>query len=436
MADNSKTKDNDDLLKLYNEKILKVGISTSGKSDEIVDIISDYPWSVQQFSQRVTDANKTSYTHNIPFCYAIERMQTVNSTVANIINSLLGSSKALLAAGKEGMKNMGNRLLQAESAKKQIESKQGEGTASGGTTSTPPKQEKNQTEKKETPQNKSDESGVASLMNFLSSKGSILDHISSLGDDMANAITPRLAESNMANSEFLYPWRWHYFTRVTGKKFVFPAFKPDQLLKTAGQWGGSDPNSGKITDMFKDVIGWFEKGAEIAYAFKNFTDFLPQEGEAKTYENFNMEKAMGYTYNAGSGEEFSCTFVLYNTTKKDAWKKNYRFITMFILRNLPLRTTMYSIKPPLLYDVIVPGIKHLPLCYVSKTQIDSLGHVRTMSADNPLQDIVSSTQNTKTLVPVPEAWKVQITFKNLIPNTMNLILNTTNFPINVTTVSK
>ena len=109
---------------------------------------------------------------------------------------------------------------------------------------------------------------------------------------------------------------------------------------------------------------------------------------------------------------------------------------MFILRNLPLRVTMYSIKPPLLYDLIIPGVKHLPLCYVSKINIDSQGHVRNMTADNFLKEIVSNTQNTKTLVPVPEAWKVQIIFKSLIPSTMNLILNTTNFPINVTTTTR
>lgn len=453
MPDNTQEKDNDDLLKLYNEKILPVGISTPDKADEIVDIVTDYPWTVHQFSQRVVDADKASYTHNIPFCYAIERMQTVNSTVANIVSSLLGSSKALLAAGKGGLMNMMGRGTSLRAATNEVSGTSGQqGQTQGGTQGatitvptvdsngnlvgggvTPPKEDNTNTEKKETPASKSNDSEAQSLAGFLSNKGSILDHISSLGDDLVNAITPRLAESNMANSEFLYPWRWHYFTKVTGKKFVFPSFTANQLLKLTNTWG--DEKS-KATDFFKIVLDRSEGWSEMAYAFKNFTDFLPKEGEAMTYEGFNLEKALGYNYNSSAGDEFDCQFVLYNTTKKDAWKKNYRFIVMFILRNLPLRVTMYSIKPPLLYDLIIPGVKHLPLCYVSKINIDSQGHVRNMTADNFLKEIVSNTQNTKTLVPVPEAWKVQIIFKSLIPSTMNLILNTTNFPINVTTTTR
>ena len=450
-ADSTKTKEEEKLLKLYNEKILPVGISESNKSDEIVDIISDYPWSAQQFSQRATDAGKSSYTHNIPFCYAIERMQTVNSSIANIINSLLGSSKAMLAAGKAGLQNIMNSTSKAKQAAAQVSGgnsnggtqgqTQGQGTATSGQTGTqataatptPKKEDDANKQKAESPAQGSGNSDTTALANFLSNKGSILDHISSLGDDLVNSITPRLAEGNLANSDFLYPWRWLYLTKVTGKKFVFPTFTSNQLFKITNSWG-ADPNT-KVTDFFEDLLKWPSQGAEIAYAFKNFTDFLPQEGQAISYEGYNIEKALGFNYNT-AGDEFPCQFVLFNTTKKDAWRKNHRFIVMFLLRNLPLRTTMYSVKPPLLYDIIVPGVKHLPLCYVSNITVDAVGHVRNMTADNFLKEIVSETKNTQTLVPVPEAWRINISFKCLIPSTMNLILNTTNFPINVTTVTR
>ena len=100
-----------DLLNIYDKKILPVGITAAGKTNEIVDIVSDYPWTAQQFDQRNTESNKMTYTHNIPFCYAIERQQTIGAGAANIVNSLLGSTQALGGATAIALSSIGIRIL-------------------------------------------------------------------------------------------------------------------------------------------------------------------------------------------------------------------------------------------------------------------------------------------------------------------------------------
>ena len=428
-----------DLLKLYDEKIIPIGITATDKEDEIIDIISDYPWSTHQFSQRTSEADKITYTHNIPFCYAIERQQTVNSAVTNIVNAILGSSYALVAAGTAGMKN----LMGAKEESNKTQTSGSSGSSSGGSSSgsssassstkTPKPTDSKETKEGEAPAKTESSKEASALNNFLSNPGSIMDYVSSVGTKVANYITPRLEESNLQGYQFLNPWRWLYFTKVTKKKYVFPTFNSTQLLQITNSWGEGES---KITDFFENVIKMVDVPAEIAFGVRQFTDFLPNQGEGVSYEGYNIEKALGYAYNGGSGPEFKSDFVLFNTTKKDAWKKNYRFLILFILRNMALRTSMYSIKPPLLYDVIVPGAKHLPLCYIANISLEALGHVRNMTAENFLKEIVTDAKNATTLAPIPEAWRVSITFKCLIPDTMNLVLNTTNFPINVTTVTR
>lgn len=431
MADTKKYEANA-LLKLYNEKVLPIGISGKDKSDEIVDIISDYPWTAQQFSQRSAESNKTTYTHNIPFCYAIERMQTINSSVAGIINALVGNSEATVAAGTDAAMNLAQTWLgnkkKAETPKPAEEGSTGTGTA------TPKREDEKKKAESETPANQGSSDEATGFLNFLKNKDTILSNIGSVEKDLSNSITPRLAEGNLQGSTFLEPWKWLYLTKTTSKKFVFPTLKSNSIFNTSNTWGDS---KGQVVKFFESLFDkLLQPAAEIAFGIRQFTDFMPKETQSMSFEGYDIENALGYNYKGAQGAEFPCEFVLYNTTKKDAWKKNYRFIVMFILRNSPLRTTLYSIKPPLLYDIIVPGVKHLPLCYVNNVTIDALGHVRNMRCDNFLKEIVSDAKSDTTLVPVPEAWRVSIKFKCLIPDTMNLILNTTSFPINVTTVTR
>lgn len=431
---NQKNQEAAALLRLYDDKIIPAGITAKGKTDEIIDIISGYPWTAQQFDQRNTDSNKTTYSHNIPFCYAIERQQTIGSGAANIVNTILGATSAFAGAGATAVAQTAGWLINRASALNISSSPST--TGQSGTTPAPAPTTNDDQGKKESPSSTSQASNFAQQMkNWTADKMNILEALRGMGKDFSSKVAPRLLESNLAASQFLQPWKWLYLTKTTTKKYVFPTFSSNELFNVGNTWG--DAASNKIGGIFDTIIDWIEKGAEFTKGVKEFIDFLPGENQGFSYENYNIEKAAGYNYaGAGSGQEFKSQFILFNTTKKDAWKKNYRFLLMFLLRNIPFRTSIYSFKAPLLYDIIVPGVKHLPLCYVKQMAITANGHVRNMKCDNYLKEIVESAVATETIVPVPEAWRVEITFKCLIPDTANLMLDLANYPINITTVTK
>jgi hypothetical protein len=120
---------------------------------------------------------------------------------------------------------------------------------------------------------------------------------------------------------------------------------------------------------------------------------------------------------------------LYNTTRKNAWRDNFRFLYLFAVRNLPFRTEMMSFTPPLLYDIIVPGVKRLPICALSQMKVDPLGITRTLECDNFISG------SGKIPVNVPEAWSVQLTFDCLIAPSANLMLANTIGELNIDVAS-
>lgn len=487
---------NIDLESLYRTKVLPAGIGASGKTKEIVDIITSYPWSAQTITSKQGTNGSVTFTHNLPYCYAIERQLTVGANITSVINTLLGNAGAMGESIKRSAGNTLGNLLEAlgglittgksnksegdknnqkteeqqqtpatkqeqEKKKAQGETPQpqpaggaegatgatpttttdtttsGSGGQTGGETATGSRGGSQQTTEGSsgggTKEQKSSDtttpqgsSSSASAYKILTAQvENIAQALRDFGANVENTIT-RMGEGNLNSNPYLYPWRWLYFTKVTGKRFIFPTFSSNDILKMTSKWGDVKNPFSEITDIVED---WSYK----LKVFADATDILPQSGGTSRYMGYKIEYAKGFMYDPENCQTIVSRFVLYNTIKKDAWKQNYRFIMMFLLRNLPLRTSIYAYQPPLLYDIIIPGVKHLPLCYVENIDVSAEGHVRNMQADNILKEIVSDVKNKVIQVPVPEAWKIEIKFKCLIPDTMNLILSTTTFPINVTT---
>ena len=148
--------------------------------------------------------------------------------------------------------------------------------------------------------------------------------------------------------------------------------------------------------------------------FNNFNNIINGSGDDT---GNNRELAKSYQY-PQDGDSVKVSFTLYNTTKLDAWKQNFKFIFLFALRNLPIRIDVSSFLPPLLYDIIVPGSKRLPVCSVEQLHIKPVGMVRTLEIANFLEPNESGI-----IVNVPEAWQVDITFRSLIGHSANLMLS-------------
>lgn len=444
--------DKDALINLYNDRIIPYSLTGGGSSEkEVIDIVSSFPWTANQLKSGNVGDSSVSFQHNIPFCYIVERKQTVNSNIMNVINTwkagldVIGNNAAKIAGG---IGDVAGKVAQAVSNSVSSEPKKEE---------TPPQEQQAQSDKIDT--NVAGEHSTGKTADTAKPtetkaeaqadpakttttgeavKGAVdsiakpligmIDSIKGFYEGQLKKWTQ--VESGNLNTNVLQPYKYLYLTKETGKRYVFPMLTPTDLLNVTTSWGDSQAGGFKIGDF--DITEVAKQTIEVVQTMANLVDVFSGKGNIETAY---MEMAKAFNFNS-EGPEITTNFVLFNTTKKDAWKTNFRFLSLFMLRNLPFKVSSYSFIPPLMYDITVPGIKHLPLCYVSNIQITSHGNIRHLTTTNYIKDIVGAgVASNTTLIPVPEAWQVAITFKCLLSNTANLVLDLANAPINITTAN-
>lgn len=365
-------------LKKFLAELIKISYKHENK-DGVVDIINDYAW----INDKTVKNSNGSISNKVPFCYIIERKSAVNAGVANILNMLNAASQ-----------NLGKMT---DASKSMIDLFKGE----------------------KEPANKDS--------NFSDMLKSGLDTVNDTANGFINAMLKKLlssdaqklvAANNLSQSTALAPYKYLYITQETGKKYRFPlASQSSSFTPLKNSWGNTDKLPGFLQKAMDGALDTMEAVSKFTNFATNIIDF--QGGGGNDIGNVR-EMAKSYTY-AANGDIVTVNFTLYNTTKIDAWKDNYRFLFLFYLRNLPMRTDFASFIPPLLYDVLVPGVKQLPVCAVENLQIKPLGLTRLLTCENFLAS-AGKQQGNPMAVNVPEAWEVTITFRSLIANSMNLMI--------------
>ena len=376
------------------KEILALSFKYNGKgsTNEVIDILSDYAWIADETSSSGTnytikdnslakaDDEKTgrmtssTFTkrNDVPYCFVIERESAVNAGFANILN-LIQSFNEIINRGNdtiEGATDLLSKLIGDGDGDKK--------TDASTLTENPQEQteQTKQTDTKKTDPSKTDNSGsseeseksssgstVSAMVNTLKDKlKGFIDRISNLGNLMNN---------NNLNSQIFLPYRYLYITKPTDKKFVFPMTNKDAsfgTLKTT--WGDSKegpppPMAATYDFLVGSAKGILDKVSGTLTLADNIIANL--SGEASALDTFS-EVAKTFKYDT-SGDSVTVNFTLYNTTRMNAWKDNYKFLYLFTLRNLPFRIDSTTFIPPLLYDVVIPGVKRLPVCYVSNLDI-------------------------------------------------------------------
>ena len=353
----------------YIKKSFKYGKDV--QESEVIDILSDYTWNAEDViaggSSIGLDGSATgaSQRTNVPFCYVAERKSAAHAGIANIFNVLNATSQSV------------DKLLDLFGISTGSEQKQEESS----------------------PSSSSIDSLTSKLKEFVNGKK---DNLLKL-----------LSQNNLSGNDLFAPYKYLYITKETKKKFVFPLLNNvSSFTEINNTWGSTEKLPGVIQlamDAFYDMADMLSVGANLAEGAVGLVD-----GKGGTNIGRVREIAKSFTY-PEDGDTVAANFTLYNTTKVDAWKDNYKFLYLFGLRNLPLRIDATSYLPPMLYDVIVPGTKRLPVCAVSNMSIEPKGMTRVLKCENFLG-------KGEVPVNVPEAWEVTITFKSLIGHSANLIL--------------
>lgn len=206
------------------------------------------------------------------------------------------------------------------------------------------------------------------------------------------------------------PYQRLYSTRPTGFKYKFPYFTDTYRyanpLFSDSSGNGNLPfqaSAGKISEFFGSVVNSLNTSSSGTYI------------EQPKYPNFPSE-TKSYTF----------SFPLLNTVSQEATQRNWELVFMLMYQNIPNRITRSAIAPPHIYECLIPGIWYSRYAYMSKVEVTMAGSRRTMNIN--MHESIKGVGQTgfedisrvKTIV--PDAYMVNITMTELIPESRNLAM--------------
>lgn len=197
-----------------------------------------------------------------------------------------------------------------------------------------------------------------------------------------------------------------YAAEKTNFYYHFPLLLTtnDNLRTVRNQWV---PANG-ITKMLEDKAGTSGKTTDIlgAAAGALVGAITPGFGYEETYQYHKTDMA-----------SLKVEFPLYNTVDLKSAFDHYSFVQLITFQNLKTRTSMLTYIPPKIYtvDTVALGGVYMAAAYISELKIDSIGTTRRLSEFSPYgsQEIM-----------IPEAYKVSITFTDLVSQSSNIFAGT------------
>lgn len=196
-----------------------------------------------------------------------------------------------------------------------------------------------------------------------------------------------------------------YAAKHTGFKYNLPWLVNNSNIRSiSNSWGNM---SGGIADM----LGGITKGGPLT----NFLGAIAGAYVKTEAAGVGFEEVQEYKQT--NTQEITITFPLYNTTSIESAYLNYIFVQLFNFQNLKTRTSFMTFIPPKLYtvDSVALGGIYWPVAYVSNFSIDSIGTLRNLSEFSGF-----GTPN----ILIPEAYKVSITFKEILQQSSNIFAGT------------
>lgn len=197
-----------------------------------------------------------------------------------------------------------------------------------------------------------------------------------------------------------------YYGTETGFKYSFPWLltNGDVIRKINNTW---DKTEG-ISDILMSAAGDAKKLTETVGRLVGMGISYGSAGVG--FEEINE-------YKSTAAQEIKIVFPLYNTTTIEKAYDNFTFVNLFTFQNLKTRTSIMTYVPPKLYKITSNSLGglYMPVCYVSDFTVESIGTTRTISDYQGY--------GTSPLL-IPEAYKISITFKELLPQSSNIFSGT------------
>jgi hypothetical protein len=198
-----------------------------------------------------------------------------------------------------------------------------------------------------------------------------------------------------------------YASRKTGFTYEFP-----HLLTTGNRLYSINNSWAKINNGPQDMINNLAQGSGGGGTGEKLLGGMMAFGAGLVSPGFGFDDI--YQYQSTQLRLFPVSFPLYNTLSIESAYENYCFINLFYLQNLKIRTSLATYIPPKIYVLTygtTQGGIYCPVAVVQDFNVESIGTSRKMTEFKQygLSDVL-----------MPEAYKVTITFMELIQNSSNI----------------
>lgn len=206
-------------------------------------------------------------------------------------------------------------------------------------------------------------------------------------------------KSGKYGSDLADKYSYLYIRKPTGRSYIFPYFQ-DKYVSISNDFADTYQNETKLQGMLKSLSKTMEDVANSV----NIAS-ITEPGMFIQRPKFYQFKDEGF--------ELSVSFYLYNTLTPNSYLKNVDLITKLLIQNTPHRHNRILVDPPCIYELTVPGTGFFPYTYISKMDVEHVGTRRTIESQ-------ISTITKKVIV--PDAFKINLSFKSLIMDSNNLFI--------------
>ena len=403
------------------------------RNNDIVDIVSDYPWSIDSVQQK-----KDNSIISVPHCYVVEYQQRYSSTITNLLNTLTAGVNGLdnfmnniknidntfnisskLAGLLQNLNGVGEEIVQKgqEIVQNYVDTVQPPAQGQAGTAQPPAKDQAS------TDQKKGQSQEFVKVQNFVKdATEKINKFFNKKIDTIENPIKNAGGDNN-----YMQPYNLLYDLKATGHRYCFPMIAEPPTLSLKNTFGDNESDFSNLSanSLFTFINTMSSAITNASRDLGQFSTFLTGgDTSGNLFERTHIEKSKFFQFPTDT-DSYTISFPLLNTVQKNTakepvWKMNYKFILLFCMRNMIFRKDNTSFYPPLFYDLVIPGTIRQPYTYVESVNVQPLGIVRMLKIEDGFLTFLNKQSYS---IPVPEAWMVTIKFKSLIATSANLILS-------------
>ena len=236
--------------------------------------------------------------------------------------------------------------------------------------------------------------------------GSLMDTVSKKINEAVAAATD---DSSFLTDPWLSYYKGLYITQPTGWVYFFP-YMANSYQSTSNSWGNDTSDAGGGF-LFEGASQLMEKGAEIARKITSSLSVGSFQEKAKFYQHEQ------------NGETITVTFPLINTGNANFNDviRNWQLVFLLLYQNRMQRIDRNIINPPPIYEVEIPGLKYMPLCYLSNIEVKFKGSRRTMTLPLPS---ATGQGNLGLNTVVPEAYEITLSITSLVAESKNFMYST------------